>query len=215
MPTDELAQYEIRDRLHWFKLDRRDFLKLCAGGLLVCLDGASTAAQEAGRRLGDHELPKEVSAWVHIDEDGKVTVFTGKVEIGQNIRTSLAQLVAEELRVPFNTITMVMGDTDLTPWDMGTFGSRSTPTMGPQLRTMASTARQMLVETAAHRWNVDSSTLMAADGCVTNPKNGKSLTYGEITRGEKLTQTVTGDPPLTPAMNWKIAGTAPPKVDGR
>src|SRR5215813_7148912 len=208
MPADDLAvevaQYEIRDRLHWFQLDRRDFLKLCGGGLLVCLENA--VAQESGRGArGGHELPKEVSAWVHIDEDGRVTVFTGKVEVGQNIRTSLAQLVAEELRVPFNTINMVMGDTDLTPWDMGTFGSRSTPTMGPQLRTMALTARQMLVETAAHRWNVDSSTLMAADGCVTNPKNGKSLTYGEITRGEKLTQTVTGDPPLTPAMNWKIA----------
>src|SRR5215467_5974785 len=215
MPTDELAQYEIRDRLHWFKLDRRDFLKLCAGGLLVCLDGASTAAQEAGRRLGDHELPKEVSAWVHIDEDGKVTVFTGKVEIGQNIRTSLAQLVAEELRVPVGSITMVMGDTDLTPWDMGTFGSRSTPTMGPQLRTMDSTARQMLIEAAAQRWKVDPSTLTAADGRVSNPKNGESLSYGEITRGGKLTQSVSSDPPLAPASDWKIAGTAVPKADGR
>ena len=73
-------------------------------------------------------------------------VFTGKVEVGQNIRTSLAQLVAEELRVPFDSIAMVMGDTDLTPWDMGTFGSRTTPTMGPQLRTMAAAARQMLLE---------------------------------------------------------------------
>jgi isoquinoline 1-oxidoreductase len=152
---------------------------------------------------------------VHIDEDGKVTVFTGKVEIGQNIRTSLAQQVAEELRVPFSSITMVMGDTDLTPWDMGTFGSRSTPTMGPQLRTMASAARQMLVETAAKRWNADPTILVAADGCVTNPKNGKSLTYGEITRGEKLMQTVSGDPPLTPATQWKIAGTALPKTAGR
>jgi isoquinoline 1-oxidoreductase len=215
MPTDELVQHELRDRLHWFQLDRRDFLKLCGGGLLVCFSGASSLAQEAGRRFGEHELPKEISAWVHIDENGKITVFTGKVEIGQNIRTSLAQQVAEELRVPFSSITMVMGDTDLTPWDMGTFGSRSTPTMGPQLRTMASAARQMLVETAARRWSADPSTLLAADGCVTNPKNGKSLTYGEITRGEKLTQAVSGDPPLTPATQWKIAGTALPKAAGR
>lgn len=219
MPADELmlegAQHEIRDRLHWFQLDRRDFLKLCGGGLLVCLSGASATAQEAGKSFREHELPQDVGAWVHIDEDGKVTVFTGKVEIGQNIRTSLAQLVAEELRVPFSTITMVMGDTDLTPWDMGTFGSRSTPTMGPQLRTMASTARQILVETAAHRWNIDPSGLMAANGCVTNPKNRQSLTYGEITRGEKLTQIVSGDPPLTPAVDWKIAGTVLPKADGR
>jgi isoquinoline 1-oxidoreductase len=215
MPTDELIQHELRDRLHWFQLDRRDFLKLCGGGLLVCLSGAPSVAQEAGRSFREHELPKDISSWVYIDEDGKVTVFTGKVEIGQNIRTSLAQQVAEELRVPFSSITMVMGDTDLTPWDMGTFGSRTTPTMGPELRTMASAARQMLVETAASRWSADPSTLVAADGCVTNPKNGKSLTYGEITHGEKLTRTVSGDPPLTPAMQWKIAGTALPKVNGQ
>jgi CO/xanthine dehydrogenase Mo-binding subunit len=219
MPADELtlevAQHEIRDRLHWFQLGRRDFLKLCGGGLLVILDGSSAAAQEAGRSFHDHELPKNVSAWVHIDVDGRITVFTGKVEIGQNIRTSLAQSVAEELRVPFDAITMVMGDTDITPWDMGTFGSRSTPTMGPQLRTMASTARQMLVETAAQRWKADPSTLIAANGRVTNPKNRESLSYGEITRGEKLTQSVSGDPPLTPASDWEIAGTAVPKADGR
>jgi isoquinoline 1-oxidoreductase len=211
----ELAEHEIRERIHWFQLDRRDFLKLCGGGLLVLLEGSSAAAQEAGRSSRAHELPKEVSAWVHIDADGRVTVFTGKVEIGQNIRTSLAQLVAEDLRVPVGTITMVMGDTDLTPWDMGTFGSRSTPTMGPQLRTMASTARQMLIEAAAQRWKVDPSTLTAADGRVSNPKNRQSLTYGEITRGEKLTQSVSGDPPLTPASDWKIAGTAFPKAGGR
>lgn len=212
--TLDLAQEQIRDRLHWFQLDRRDFLKLCGGGLLVCLASATAMAQESGR-IREHELPQEVSAWVHIDEDGKITIFTGKVEVGQNIRTSLAQLVAEELRVPFNAITMVMGDTDLTPWDMGTFGSRSTPTMGPQLRIMASTARQMLVEAAAQRWKANPSTLTAADGRVTNPKNRQSLTYGEITRGQKLTQTVSGDPPLTPASDWKIAGTVLPKADGR
>jgi CO/xanthine dehydrogenase Mo-binding subunit len=211
----ELAQHEIRDRLHWFQLDRRDFLKLCGGGLLLILDSASVKAQEAGRSFREHELPKEVSAWVYIDTGGKVTVFTGKVEVGQNIRTSLAQLVAEELRVSFNSVTMVMGDTDLTPWDMGTFGSRSTPTMGLQLRTMASTARQMLIETAARRWQVDPSTLTTADGCVTNPKNRESLTYGEITRGEKLTQRLSADPSLTPTSQWKIAGTARPKADGR
>jgi isoquinoline 1-oxidoreductase len=217
MPVDdlELAQHEIHERLHWFKLGRRDFLKLCSGGLLVCMRGASAVAQESGRGFRAHELPQELNAWTHIDADGKVTVFTGKVEVGQNIRTSLAQLVADELRVPFSTITMVMGDTDLVPWDMGTFGSRSTPIMGPQLRNMAATARQMLIEAAAQRWKADPATLTAADGKVTNPKTSQSMTYGEITRGEKLTQTVSGDPPLMPATEWKIAGTPAPKADGR
>ena len=77
------------------------------------------------------------------------------MEVGQNIRTSLAQAVAEELRVPFDSITMVMGDTDLAPCDMGTFGSRTTPTMGPQLRTMAAAARETLLDLAAERWHVD------------------------------------------------------------
>ena len=175
----------------------------------------SGAAQESGRNFGGHQLPQEVSAWIHIDADGKVTVFTGKVEIGQNIRTSLAQSVAEELRAPFASITMVMGDTDLVPWDMGTFGSRSTPTMGPQLRTMAMTAREMLIETAAERWKADPATLQAENGRVTNPATNVSLGYGEITKGEKLTRAIAGDPPLTPASEWKIAGTAVPKVDGR
>jgi CO/xanthine dehydrogenase Mo-binding subunit len=211
----EFVQHEMRERLHWFQLDRRVFLKLCGGGLLVTLGGGFAAAQEAGGGFREHELPREVSAWVHIGEDGKVTVFTGKVEVGQNIRTSLAQLVAEELRVPFDAITMVMGDTDLTPWDMGTFGSRTTPTMGPQLRKMAATARQMLVEAAAERWKAEPSTLTAADGRVTNPGTNHSLSYGEITHGQKLTRTVSADPPFTPASDWKIAGTAVAKAEGR
>ncbi|HEY5382084.1 MAG TPA: molybdopterin cofactor-binding domain-containing protein [Acidobacteriaceae bacterium] len=210
-----LEQNEIVNRLRWFRLDRREFLKVCGGGLLVCLGGVSLDAQEPRGRGGEHELPREVSAWLHIDEEDRITVFTGKVEIGQNIRTSLAQLVAEELRVDFGAITMVMGDTDLTPWDMGTFGSRSTPTMGPQLRTMAATARQILIEAAARRWSVDAASLTVADGKVTNPKTGKSLTYGEITRGKKLLQTVAAAPPLTPTNDWKIAGTAVSKVGGR
>ena len=82
---------------------------------MVCLTHASSWAQESGRAFGGNELPKDLDAWLHIAADGRVKVFTGKVEVGQNIRTSLAQLVAEELKVPFETITMVMGDTDLTP----------------------------------------------------------------------------------------------------
>ncbi|HEX4005713.1 MAG TPA: molybdopterin cofactor-binding domain-containing protein [Acidobacteriaceae bacterium] len=210
----EASLHDIRDRIRAFELDRREFLRLCSGGLLVCLSGTGVA-QESGRARQGHALPQDVSAWLHIDAAGKVTVFTGKVEVGQNIRTSLAQSVAEELRVPFDAISMIMGDTDLTPWDMGTFGSRSTPTMGPQLRTMAVAAREMLVEAAANQWSADPATLTAADGRVTNPKTGASLAYGDLTHGEKLTRTVSGDPPLTPASAWKIAGTAVPKAQGR
>ena len=196
-------------------LDRRDFLKVLGGGLLICFTHTSSRAQESGRAFVGHELPKELSAWLHIAADGQVRVFTGKVEVGQNIRTSLAQLVAEELRVPFGAVTMVMGDTDLTPWDMGTFGSRTTPTMGPQLRTMAAAARQMLLEIAAERWHVASAGLSAAEGKVTDPAHSRSLAFGELTRGEKLIKTVSSAESLTAAAQWEIAGAAVPKAEGR
>lgn len=213
--ASEFVRNSSDEALSGMQLDRRDFLKVLGGGLLVCLTPTAAWTQESGRTFGGHELPKDVSAWLHIAAVGKVTVFTGKVEVGQNIRTSLAQQVAEELRVPFASITMVMGDTDLTPWDMGTFGSRTTPTMGPQLRTMAAAAREMLVQMAAQRWQVDATTLTAADGKVTDSKQSRSFTYGELTHGEKLVKIVSSEEHLTPATEWKVAGTAVPKVNGR
>jgi nicotinate dehydrogenase subunit B len=197
------------------EVNRRDFLKALGGGLLVFLSPVSTLAQESGRGIRGHELPTEIGAWIHIDADGHVKVFTGKVEVGQNIRTSLAQAVAEELRVPFDSITMIMGDTDLVPWDMGTFGSRTTPTMSRQLRRMAAAARELLVETAAQRWNIDRSNLVVNSGRITMPDGKKFITYGNLTRGENLVKSVPGDPPLTPAIEWKIAGTAVHKANGR
>jgi len=195
-------------------LNRRDFLKVL-GGVLVCLTPTSSFTQESGRAFGGHELPTDISAWLHIDANGHVSVFTGKVEVGQNIRTSLAQAVAEELRVPFESITMIMGDTDLVPWDMGTFGSRTTPTMSPQLRNMAVAGRELLLQMAAQRWNTDASKLIARSGTIATPDGAKSITYGELTRGENLVKSVSGDPPLTPAAEWKIAGTPVHKVNGR
>ena len=196
---------------------RRDFLKLFGSGLVIGLAPAPALTQESGRRFGfgEHELPKEVSAWLHIAPDSRVTVFTGKVEVGQNIRTSLAQQVAEELRVPFNSIGMVMGDTARTPYDMGTFGSRTTPTMGPELRTMAMAARETLLQLAADRWHADAATLQAANAIVTDPATSHSATYGELTQGKDLVKIVSGDPALTAAADWKIAGTSIPKAEIR
>jgi CO/xanthine dehydrogenase Mo-binding subunit len=216
----DLDQYSIPS-LHWFALDRRRFLRIFGGGLAVCLaaPGASLLrAQESGRARESHELPGDLSAWLHIDKDGRVTVLTGKVEVGQNIRTSLAQQVAEELRVFVETIHMVMGDTDLVPWDAGTFGSRTTPTMGPQLRAVAATAREALIDVAAARWKVLRDDLVAANGRVLDPASNRFLTYGDLTNGEKLVKTLPADVAsvaLAPAAKWKIAGTPVPKVSGR
>ena len=211
-PTDDAAETAP---VQATQLDRRDFLKVLGGGVLVCLAPIPGFTQESGRGFGGHELPKDISAWLHIDSEGHVKVFTGKVEVGQNIRTSLAQAVAEELRVPFDSITMIMGDTDQVPWDMGTFGSRTTPTMAPQLRRMAAAARELMVQKAAHQWNTDASRLVAAAGRVSTSDGSKSLTYGNLTRGEALVKNVSEDPPLTPATEWKIAGTPIPKANGR
>jgi nicotinate dehydrogenase subunit B len=215
VPDLESFQEEYWKSYGSLEVDRRDFLKLLGGGLLICLVIPSAGSQESGRAFGGHELPKDVGAWLHITADGHVKAFTGKVEVGQNIRTSLAQAVAEELRVPFDSVSMVMGDTALTPWDMGTFGSRTTPTMAPQLRAMAVTARQMLVEMAAERWHVAPSSLKAADGKVADPENARSLSYGELTGGENLVKVISTQETLTPASEWKIAGTPVPKSEGR
>jgi isoquinoline 1-oxidoreductase len=208
----------LSEGLVGFGLARRDFLKGFGAGLLVCLTGAEGWAQESGRGGGfggGRQMPQDISAWLHIGADGAVTVYTGKVEVGQNIRTSLAQAVAEELRVGFDAIAMVMGDTDLTPYDTGTFGSQTTPQMGPQLRRMAAAARETLIGMAAARWSLDAATLTAADGKVMGAVKGQSVAYGELTRGEKLVKTVSVEAKLTPATEWKIAGTAVPKANGR
>ena len=210
----ELSEHAVEGRLQRFDVDRRTFLELVGGGLMVCLC-AQSAAQESGRLRGGHELPKDLSAWLHIDEKGRVTVFTGKVEVGQNIRTSLAQQVAEELRISIDAIQMVMGDTDLTPWDAGTFGSRTTPTMAPQLRAAAATAREALLDLAVERWKTNRADLSAETGRVIDRRAGRSIGYGELTRGEKLMRTVSAEAALSPASAWRVAGTPSPKTNGR
>ena len=157
----EPERYELRAKPSYnFELDRRDFVKIFGAGIAVFLVAKGAFAQQGesgGRRggFGGEQMPKEISAWLHVNEDGAITVYTGKVEIGQNIRTSLAQAVAEEMHAPFQSIALVMGDTQLTPFDMGTFGSRSTPQMGTQLRHVAAAACDILVDIAAKQWNVE------------------------------------------------------------
>jgi nicotinate dehydrogenase subunit B len=214
----EPERYEMSaSPVHFFELDRRGFMKALGGGIAVLLVAKnSLALQESGRRGGmSEEMPREISAWLHIAEDGGVTVFTGKVEIGQNIKTSLAQTVADELHTPLASITMVMGDTKLTPFDMGTFGSRSTPQMGTQLRRVAWAARDVLVGLAAKQWNADAGTLVAKDGKVTERAGGRTISYGELARGQALTAMMPEADPVTPATDWKIAGQAIGKIGAR
>ncbi|HKV26428.1 MAG TPA: molybdopterin cofactor-binding domain-containing protein [Candidatus Acidoferrum sp.] len=203
--------------MHHFDLGRRDFFKFFGAGIAVFLVAKSAAAQETAPTHGFHreDLPEEITAWLHIGETGKVTAFTGKVEIGQNIRTSLAQTVADELHVSFESVTMVTADTALTPFDFGTVGSRSMPTMAPQLRRVAFAARDLLVNAAAKEWNVPAEGLVAEDGRVTNPATGVSLKYGELAQGKTLAANLPAEDPMTPADKWTIAGKSIPKKDAR
>lgn len=212
----ELRQHNSISRLpHTFNFDRRGFFKVLGGGLLVCIAARHAIAQESGATVHhDHELPKTLDSWLHISENGQVTAFTGKVEVGQNVRTSLAQQVAEELRVPLSSVRLIMGDTDLTPYDMGTFGSRTTPQMGMQLRKVSASARAVLIGMAAEHWASDATGLTAKDGKVRDSKTNRSISYAELVHGQKLSKIIADDPELTPAKDWKIAGTPAPKTNG-
>ena len=152
----------------------------------LCAEEGGEQESGSGKRRSGEELPQDIAGWLHIRENGVVTVYTGKVEVGQNIRTSLSQAVAEELLVGVDKIQMVMGDTQLTPFDMGTFGSRTTPTMSPQLRKAASAARELLIGLAAATWKVDRQRLIAADGKITDPQSKRSVEYGALIKGREL-----------------------------
>jgi len=215
----EPERYELRSSaLHHFNLQRRDFFKVMGAGIAIFTVAANaSAAQESGARRhdGDQDQPKNISSWLHINDDGVVTVFTGKVEVGQNTRTTLAQSVADELRVPLASVRMVMGDTALTPFDMGTFGSRSTPYMSPQLRRAASAARDLLLEQAATEWKTAPDKLTARDGKITNPASGAILTYAQLAQGKTLAHDLPDADPITPPEQWTVAGKSAPKLDAR
>ena len=216
----EPERYELyQGPSYRFDLDRRDFFKAVGGGIVVVLTlPEARALQESGggrQPASSRQTPSELAGWLHIGEDGAVTVYTGKVEVGQNIRTSLTQVVAEELHVPVSSIRMVMGDTDLTPFDRGTFGSRTTRDMSPQLRKVGATARQLLIDLAASQWEVDRSFLSVENGKVTHPATNRSADFGQLTRGRKLIRNIGEQAPVIPPDQWKIAGHAVPKVAAR
>lgn len=192
-------------------IGRRQFFAHAGSGLAVLFSvchAPSFAIDLNNKDEGD------LDSWIHIGTDNKVTVYTGKVEVGQNIRTSLAQMVAEEMDVRMESIEMIMGDTFLTPYDRGTFGSRSTPYMGPQLRKAAATAREHVLQLASKKFGVAASTLRTSSGTVQHANSSRSVTYGQLVQGKNMTLRVRDDIALKPAGAWKLAGKAVHKVRG-
>jgi isoquinoline 1-oxidoreductase len=195
-------------------LDRREFLKLFGGGIIVLFTvGDSLFLQEARR---GSQYPEDFNAYLLIKADGRVSCFTGKIEMGQGIITSLAQMLAEELDVALSSVDMVMGDTALCPWDAGTFGSRSTKYFGPPLRQAAAEARAVLIQLASERLGAPQDNLTVKDGVVFVQNNpDKKVTYAELTKGKKIDVKVANKPPIKHYSKHTISGKPADRLDGR
>src|SRR5665647_2467127 len=142
-------------------INRRDFLWGFGGGIVVLFGLDASAPPAAAERPG---YPSDFHAYLAIGANGRVTVFSGKIEMGQGVMTSLAQMAAEELGADLAAIDMILGDTDKCPWDMGTFGSMSTRFFGPALRAAAAKARAVLTTLAAAKLGVPADRLAIANG---------------------------------------------------
>ena len=204
--------------------ERRRFLQSLGAGLIIgvtlntaLLRGAD--AEEAatkGPSPGRPSLPKDFNAFLHIAEDGRVTCYTGKVEMGQGIVTSLVQMMADELEVPYESVDIVAGDTDLCPWDAGTWGSMTTRFFGPPLRAAAAEARAVLVLLAAEHLGVAPDQLVARAGAVhVRGDETRHVAYGALTQGRRIERHLEVKPDLKDVASFKIVGTPRLRRDAR
>ena len=176
----------------------RDYFGVLPEGLVVVF--------EPGPSTDPSRWAPSGGAWIHVGGDGTATAFTGKVDVGQDNRTALSMRVAEELRVPLDAVRLTMGDTDLSPYDMGTFGSRSMPDAGEDLRRTAAAARECLVRLAANRWEVATGDLMTFDGTVRVRDGSRSIGYGELVRGERRVERAAAGAPITAGPAERLVG---------
>ena len=197
-------------------IDRRDFLKLTSSGLLVvfAMRPPEGMLRPVWDPAGIQRANPDFNAFVHIAANGRVTMLVGKIEMGQGVMTSLPQLVADELNVPLEMVDIVMGDTDLCPFDMGTFGSLSVRVLGPVLRAAAAEARLVLVQMAAERLNVPAADLEVKDGVVmARADHAKKVSYGELTAGKRIERKVEGKAALEKVAEFTIVGQSVPRRD--
>jgi CO/xanthine dehydrogenase Mo-binding subunit len=194
-------------------ISRRQFFKLVGGGIVVLfgLDPAALFSADF-RRI----YPEDFNAYLLIGADGRVTVFSGKIEMGQGVMTSQAQMAAEELGVALESIDMVLGDTDKCPWDMGTFGSLTTRMFGPALRAAAAEARATLIQLAARKLGVPKAKLTADRGVVyVVGQPERKVSYGELSKGAQIARVVDEKAVLRAAADFKVMGRSPKRLDGR
>jgi nicotinate dehydrogenase subunit B len=192
-------------------IDRRVLLQGGAA-LIVCfsLPLPHAAAQiPAGAKTVS---PNRVDGFLAIATDGRVTVYSGKVDLGTGVRTALTQMVAEELDVPMSRVTLIEGDTTLTPDQGTTSGSFSIQNGGMQLRRAAATARRAILRRAAKRLGSDISALSIRDGLVSDP-SGQRLPIGSVVDGTTFALDIDEHAPLKPAADYTIVGKPVPRLD--
>ncbi len=193
-------------------LDRRQFLKAVGGGIVVLVamgdpGGSVVEAQGMG-------YPEDFNAYLRIGKDGRVTVFSGKIEMGQGTMTSLAQMAAEELGVSLQRIDMIMGDTDLCPYDRGTWGSMSTRFFGPAVRAAAAKAREVLLDLASQRLGEPIDRLKLKDGVITSlTDRSRIVTYAELAGGEPIAHTIDREAVLKSVREFKTMGVPTKRLD--
>lgn len=221
MKNDDFLAIDFYDLFPGSSLSRRSFLKLLGGGIVILFTFRDPLFLEAQRR-GGRQLPDDFNAFLRIGEDGRVSCFTGKIEMGQGVHTSLAQMLADELQVSLDAVDMVMGDTDLCPWDMGTWGSMSTRFFGPPLRAAAAEARAVLLELASEHLKIDPSQLRAEAGVIFHRTNReKKVTYAGLAKGKKIARRLEGTAVQEKPSEFSIVGKpilrqdAEEKVTGR
>ena len=207
MKDDKYLELDFKDRSSEFPLDRRAFLKIAGGGIFILFTVGNTLVFSQEGRGSRQNLPSDFNAFLRIGEDGRVSCFTGKIEMGQGVITSLAQMLADELDVSLDSVDMVMGDTDLCPWDMGTFGSMTTRFFGPPLRAAAAEGRQVLLELAAEYFKVPKETLVTDNGIIyEKSKRRQKVSYAELTKGKKIERQLTGKVSLKKPSEFKFMG---------
>jgi isoquinoline 1-oxidoreductase len=201
---------------------RRDFLKRLGGGVIVFVTlgdwvFAQEGASEAGRSRGARPRPAtDFNAFLRIGEDGRVTCFTGKIEMGQGPITSLPQMLAEELEVPLDSVDIIMGDTDLCPFDMGTWGSMTTRFFGLELRAAAAEAKAVLLQLGSESLMVPAAQLVAQDGVISDRQDSRRrITYGQLTKGQKIARHLTVKPSLKDVSQFKVSGQPLRRRDAR
>lgn len=198
------------------QLSRRTFVQVVGAGLLITVTQGVSLGQRSRGRGG---RPILVDARLHINQDGTISVMTGKVEEGQGARAQLSQAAAEELQVPVGRIRLVMADTDLVPDDGITAGSRTTPYNVPAVRQGAAMARELLTRLAAEQWKADPATLTVSEGTIIHKTTKQTVTYADLAKSNDIDnlfdKTVTSDVALTPINEWDALGTSVPRPNRR